>query len=438
MHLLCHLKSAGYDSAVDGNTKIEVGVVLSDENGNALGEVVGGADVCATARGWLVPEMSAEEDRLWSIVKANSLDFDAWIALLDETEKVAGYADHEARLGFMDKVMEVYERAVLGVTYSVDIWLHYCIFAISMYEDPETIIRDNQIFTSLRHVLNDQNGDIPGARAAYRVGNLEDAFSLYEQAIAIEKGKELPLVLPAFYAQYAQFIYLTSKNLLKARKVLVEALQNAQFSKPLLEFSSLSLSLIHLETLLPQPKQIDYLDSLVDYFILTTSDSVNTASAVKREELSCIVLEFLGIFGDAQSIKKAVDRHAKFFLPHSSKLELKKNDAEDYLSSDREKIAKPYSDGTSPPQSLMGAYTRHRINGLLVMVYSLKLGHQSCKYRRNSGLQALTNNYTCPQVPTSVAQGAVYGAYPPTYPTQAYPQQSYAQPAVAATLTPVQ
>jgi pre-mRNA-processing factor 39 len=51
------------------------------------------------------------------------------------------YADHEARLGFMDKVAEVYERAVLGVTYSVDIWLHYCIFAISMYEDPETIRR---------------------------------------------------------------------------------------------------------------------------------------------------------------------------------------------------------------------------------------------------------------------------------------------------------
>ncbi|KAJ6401611.1 hypothetical protein OIU84_016918 [Salix udensis] len=56
-----------------------------------------------------------------------------------------------------------------------------------------------------------------------------------------EKGKELPLVLPALYARYAQFIYLTSKNLLKARKVLVEALENAQFSKLLLEFSSLSL-----------------------------------------------------------------------------------------------------------------------------------------------------------------------------------------------------
>ncbi|XWS31371.1 hypothetical protein CRYUN_Cryun23aG0070500 [Craigia yunnanensis] len=32
------------------------------------------------------------------------------------------YADHEARIGSMDKVVEVYERAVQGVTYSVDIW----------------------------------------------------------------------------------------------------------------------------------------------------------------------------------------------------------------------------------------------------------------------------------------------------------------------------
>ena len=38
-------------------------------------------------------------------------------------------------------------------------------------------------------------------------GNLEDAFSLYEQAIAIEKGKEHSQVLPALYAQYARFIY---------------------------------------------------------------------------------------------------------------------------------------------------------------------------------------------------------------------------------------
>jgi hypothetical protein len=33
--------------------------------------------------------LSAEEARLWSVVTANSLDFYAWTALIDETEKNA-------------------------------------------------------------------------------------------------------------------------------------------------------------------------------------------------------------------------------------------------------------------------------------------------------------------------------------------------------------
>lgn len=113
------------------------------------------------------PALSAEEERLWSIVRANSLEFDAWTALIEETEKVAEghiskirkvydaflaefplcygywkkYADHEERMGSSDKVVEVYERAVQGVTYSVDMWLHYCVFAINTYGDPDTIRR---------------------------------------------------------------------------------------------------------------------------------------------------------------------------------------------------------------------------------------------------------------------------------------------------------
>lgn len=31
--------------------------------------------------------LSAEEERLWSIVRTNSLDFNAWTALIEETEK---------------------------------------------------------------------------------------------------------------------------------------------------------------------------------------------------------------------------------------------------------------------------------------------------------------------------------------------------------------
>lgn len=50
------------------------------------------------------------------------------------------YAEHEAP-GSVEKAVEVYERAVQAVTYSVDIWLHYCRFAIGNYEDPDIIRR---------------------------------------------------------------------------------------------------------------------------------------------------------------------------------------------------------------------------------------------------------------------------------------------------------
>ncbi|KAJ6343090.1 hypothetical protein OIU76_004932 [Salix suchowensis] len=389
-----------------------------------------------------------------------------------ELENWHNYLDMIEREDDLNKVVNLYERFIIACANYTEYWIRY-VLCMESYGNMDlannALARATQVFVKRQPDIHlfaarfkEQNGDIPGARAAYRVvhaeiapglleaitkhanmerrlGNLEDAFSLYEQATAIEKGKELSLVLPALYARYAHFIYLSSKNLLKARKVLVEALENAQFSKPLLEFSSLSLS-----------KQIDYLDSLVDNFILTSSDSVNTASAAEREELSCIFLEFLGIFGDAQSIQKAADRHAKFFLPHSSKSELKKSDAEDNLSSDRAKVAKPYSDGTSPPQSLMGVYTSAQNQwiagyGLQPQAWPPATQVQTQQWTPGFNQQVAYGayggyggSYTCPQVPTSVAQGAVYGAYPPTYPTQAFPQQSYAQPAAAAALTPAQ
>jgi hypothetical protein len=37
----------------------------------------------------LTAALSAEEDRLWNIVTANSSDFTAWTSLIEETEKVA-------------------------------------------------------------------------------------------------------------------------------------------------------------------------------------------------------------------------------------------------------------------------------------------------------------------------------------------------------------
>ncbi|XP_068653463.1 pre-mRNA-processing factor 39-1 [Aristolochia californica] len=653
---------------------------------------------------------STEEDRLWSIVRANSLDFNAWTLLISETEKVAEdfilkirkvydaflaefplcygywkkYADHEARLGSVDKIMEVYERAVQAVTYSVDIWLHYCVFAISTYEDPETIRRlferglayvgtdylsaplwdkyieyeysqqewsriatiytrilENPIqqldryynsfkelvahrplseiqtaeeaaatiaslgakethetqgvegeihhdeqsspkpvsvgltdaeelekyvavreelykkakeFDSkivdfetairrpyfhvrpldeqqlenwhnyldfiesgddfnkvvklyercliacanypdywIRYVLcmeasgsmelafnalaratqlfvkrqpeihifaarfKEQNGDVTGARSEYqlvhselspglieaiikhanmefRLGNKEAAFSIYEEAIKIERGKEQSQILPMLLLQYSRFLYLVSRNTEKAREVLDGAFEHVPLSKPLLE------AVIHLESINLSPKRIEYLDSLVEKFITPSADNPTSPSAIDREEVSCIFLEFLDLFGNMQTIKMADNRHARLFVRQRLTLESRKRNADDLLASEKAKLAKTYASVPSQAQSLMGAYPNAQNQwtagyGPQTQAWSQATpqmqGQQwPAGYPPQAGYTGYANytGYTHPQVPTSAPPAAAYGAYPSTYPSQqAFPQQTYVQ-----------
>ncbi|KVI03866.1 RNA-processing protein, HAT helix [Cynara cardunculus var. scolymus] len=162
--------ATAYHSSVNGNDVSDAKTLPSvgvSENGVSSYDAHNSASASQPEDGSVVAALSPEEERLWSIVNANSLDFSAWTALIEETEKTAEenvlkirkvydgflaefplcygywkkYADHEARLGFLDKVVEVYERAVHGVTYSVDMWLHYGVFAINTYGDPDTVRR---------------------------------------------------------------------------------------------------------------------------------------------------------------------------------------------------------------------------------------------------------------------------------------------------------
>uniref|UniRef100_A0A7N0TQA8 Pre-mRNA-processing factor 39 n=1 Tax=Kalanchoe fedtschenkoi TaxID=63787 RepID=A0A7N0TQA8_KALFE len=694
---------AAYGLNENENIDSKVKTFMLAQNGSASGEGSGLASQQVEDR--KVPPLSPEEERLWSIVRTNSLDFNAWIALIEETEKVAEdnivkirkvydafmsefplcygywkkYADHEARFGSTEKVVEVYERAVQGVTYSVDIWLHYCTFTISSFGDQETVRRlferglayvgtdylsyplwdkfieyeysqqewsrlamiytrilenpiqhlerylnsfrdlaGNRPLSELRtpeeaaaaaleaagketegevhpdaekqsvnggltetqevekyiaireemyknakefdskiigfemgirrpyfHVrplnvaelenwhsyldfiekegdlnkvvklyercliacanypeywiryikcmeaygnmeiannalaratqvfvkrqpeihlfaarFKEHLGDISEARAAYqlvhseispglleaiikhanmekRLGHLEDAYSLYEQAIAIEKGKEHSQILPVLFAQYSRFVYLVSGNVEKAREILVSALDHVQPSKPLLE------ALIHLESVLSVPKQMDLLESAVDKYLHPNPESPNDAPSSDKEELSCIYLEFLDLFGDAQSVQKADDRHAKLFDRHRSFSELRKRSAEDHLVSDRAKLARPDS-----AQSAMGAYQTPQNQwpggyGSQSQAWpqaTAAQGQQYAGYAQPAAAYGAYGGYTYPSppVPSSVPQPAAYGAYPATYPTQpVVSQQTYVQPAaVPASLAP--
>ncbi|KAH9749290.1 tetratricopeptide repeat (TPR)-like superfamily protein [Citrus sinensis] len=104
---------------------------------------------------------------LEEFIAEGSLDFDEWTSLISEIEnscpddiEMIGlvydsflaefplcygywrkYADHKARLCSIDKVVEVFERAVQSATYSVDVWFHYCSLSMSTFEDPNDVRR---------------------------------------------------------------------------------------------------------------------------------------------------------------------------------------------------------------------------------------------------------------------------------------------------------
>lgn len=65
-------------------------------------------------------------------------------------------------------------------------------------------------------------------------------------------------------------------------------------------------------------------------------------------------LQFLDLFGDAATIKKADDRHTKLFLRHRTSSVSKKRQAEDYIVSEKTKLAKSAVAAANP--SVVGAY----------------------------------------------------------------------------------
>ncbi|XP_010457438.1 PREDICTED: pre-mRNA-processing factor 39 isoform X2 [Camelina sativa] len=390
-----------------------------------------------------------------------------------ELENWHNYLNFIEKDGDFNKVVKLYERCVVACANYPEYWIRY---VLNMKENGSTDLADNalaratQVFVKkqpeihlLAARLKEENGDIAGARAVYqlmhseispglleaviehanmerRLGNLDDAFTLYEQVIAVEKGKEHSPILPLLYAQYSRFSYLVAGDAEKARRIVVEALDHLQPSKPLME------SLIHLESILPPPRKIDYLEPLVEKFIKPDADTQNTASSTEREELLLIYIEFLGLFGDAKCTNKAKDLHAKLFLSHRSTSELKKRSADDFLSSDRTKMAKTYN-GTPPAQPVANAYPNSQTQwsgGYAAQPqtwpptqaapaqpqqWNPAYGQQAA-YGAYGGYPA---GYTAPPAPTPVPQAAAYGAYP----AQTYPTQSYAPPA-APVAAPVQ
>lgn len=362
------------------------------------------------------------------------------------------------------QVVKLYERCLIACANYPEYWIRYvlCMEASgSMELAINALTRATQVFVKKQPEIHlfaarfkERSGDILGARSQfellyseispglleaiqrhvnmeYRLGNKEYALSIFEKAIAAEREKEQSQILPMLFILYSRFLYLVAGNPEKARDVFSGVLENAQLSKPLLEAS------IHLESILPFPKRIEYIDLLVENFITPNAENCDMASTTDREDISCTFLEFLDLFGDSQSIKKAEDRHTLLFLRQKSMSISKKRRADDFLASEKAKIAKG---APLPGQSVMGAYPSSQNQwpaGFGQKAPSWPQGNPQAQgqtwnpgYPSQAGYGAYNYaSYGQPQVPASVPQGTPHGNFATSYPTQAYTQQAYAQPA---------
>lgn len=110
-------------------------------------------------------QLDVFKSRLRLLIDGNTSDFDMWVSLISSAEETSvndigvislvyhtfllefplchgywiKYAAHKARLCTYDDVVGVYEQAVQAVPHCTDLWVSYCGFAMSAYEDPALI-----------------------------------------------------------------------------------------------------------------------------------------------------------------------------------------------------------------------------------------------------------------------------------------------------------
>eukprot|EP00250_Pteridium_aquilinum_P020126 c24712_g1_i4 orf=1655-3397(+) len=404
-----------------------------------------------------------------------------WHRYLDAMEKEGDFA----------KVVKLYERCLIACANYPEYWIRYVLHMDSegsMEYAVDALTRASQIFVKRRPEIHlfaarfkEEHGDIEGARFEYeflnsslapgllesivkaanfehRQGNPEGACAVFTSAIEYEKSKEESRSLPFLFIQYARFLDQVLLNTEKARGVYADALAFLPLSKALWE------ALIHFEAYRSGPKEIDRLESLIEEATAAPRPDVPGLSAIDREEISSIYLEFVDLFGDLQRLKKVEARHRQLF-PLRKNAESRKRPSSDGSGSDRAKILKVHGSSTvSPAQAAAPAYANGQAQwgagyGQQGYAQQQQAWPQPPAQQAQVQQQQWTPAYNAQQagynaygtygayppaqqqaLPPPQQQPAAYSSYPQTYTPQAFPQQpNYAQqPAYTPQQAPTQ
>ncbi|KAK1420319.1 hypothetical protein QVD17_21824 [Tagetes erecta] len=259
-------------------------------------------------------------------------DLQNWHNYLDFIEKQEDF----------DWAVKLYERCLIPCAGYPEFWMRYVEFMESKGGRELAnfaLERATQVFlknVSEVHIFNarfrEKIGDIEGARAAFhlcdtesdssfidtaiyeanmetRLGNMDTALEIYDKALKMAAKKQKISIIPILYIHFFRLKFLITGSADAAIDLLISGIQQAPFSRLLLE------ELVNFAMMHEGSKHLDVLDHIIDTAITCEPDGSQGLSSKDREDLSNLYLKFVDYCGTTHDIRKAWNRHIKYF-PH--------------------------------------------------------------------------------------------------------------------------
>ncbi|WJX53305.1 hypothetical protein P8452_39313 [Trifolium repens] len=258
------------------------------------------------------------------------------------------YLDFIELQGDFDWAVKLYERCLIVCANYPDYWMRYADFMetkggreIANY----SLDRATKVYLKsvpAMHLFNarfkEQIGDVLAARAAYirrcketdsdfvdnviskanmekRLGNMESALSIYQEAIEIAAEEEKLHALPILYIHFSRLKYMSTNDVDAARVVLIDGVKTLPQNKLLLE-EVIRFSMMH-----GGKKHIDVIDPIIEGALSPRSDGSEGPSSEDAEDISNLYLEFVDYCGTIHDVRRALNRHIRLF-PGSARKDL--------------------------------------------------------------------------------------------------------------------
>ncbi|XP_022715646.1 uncharacterized protein LOC111274904 isoform X4 [Durio zibethinus] len=246
--------------------------------------------------------------------------------------------------GDFDWAVKLYERCLIACANYPEFWMRYVDFMESKGGREIAnfaLARATQIFLKRMPVIHlfsarfkEKIRDISGAHAALlqyetepdlsfvetvsikanmekRLGNFVAASNTYKEAVDIATAEEKFDILPVLYINFSRLQYMITSNSDAARDILIDGTKRVPNCKLLLE------ELIKFGMMHGGPRHMHVLDAIVnDVISLGPCQGMNAKEA---EDISSLYLQFVDLCGTIDDIRKAWNRHIKYF-PDSARM----------------------------------------------------------------------------------------------------------------------